>query len=574
MRSGGGIRVLARQLALGFAIVLLAAGSAGAQTQIANTVHNLTAPRPGTKGERQTVGMCLFCHIPHRAAITLALWNRQAPATTYKIYESSTLKANVTQPTGSSRLCLSCHDGILALSDVRMVTSGEHVTPMGPLTGGASLGIDLSADHPISFIYNSALATTAGDLADPIALPQTAPLDNEKQLQCSSCHDPHEDRRPNFLRIDPRAGAGCIVCHRQHNWSASSHATGAQSWHAGGEKPWPNDGYTTMAENACLSCHRVHAAPHPAWLLGQTVEERNCTICHNGRMDRKNLEEEFSKPSHHPIEARQWAHDPAEDPVTMPRHVTCVDCHNAHAATASASDTKPPLLPGALLGASGVTIGGVPIKEANFSYEVCLKCHGMTEPTGLGIVRQDLTRNIGRKINPANMSYHPLAAPDRKVRMRGLVTPYNSSSMISCTDCHNSDEWTRGSTVPRGPHGSRFEPILEMEYETADPTTESYASYALCYKCHDRNTLLFNSGGFSHKKHVVDQHTSCAVCHDAHGSQRSTYLINFMTMSKQGASVVRPSKSGRLEYVPDPARPGHGKCYMTCHNTDHNPASY
>jgi hypothetical protein len=291
-------------------------------------------------------------------------------------------------------------------------------------------------------------------------------------------------------------------------------------------------------------------------------------------MGRKNLEGEFSKISRHPIETRQWTHDPAEDPVTMPRHVTCVDCHNAHAATSSARNIKPPALAGALRGVSGVTIGGAQIKEVKFEYEICLKCHGMNEPAGLGIIRQDLTRNIGRKINPANMSYHPLAVPNRNVRATGLITPYNSSSMISCTDCHNNDQWTQGGTEPRGPHGSRFEPILEMEYEAVDPSTESYASYALCYKCHDRSSILFNLGGFPHKQHVVDQRISCAVCHDPHGSQKSTYLIDFMVMSKQGVPVVRPSKSGRLEYVPDPARPGHGKCYMTCHNTDHNPASY
>jgi predicted CXXCH cytochrome family protein len=563
---------LARRLMLALALVVLAAGRAGAQ--IERTVHNLATKSAKTHGDSKSVGVCIFCHTPHNARPTQGLWNRDLPAVTYKIYQSSTLRAQISQPNGSSRLCLSCHDGIVALSNMRVAPISGPVAPMAALTGQASLGTDLSNDHPISFIYNSALALRAGDLIDPMALPQTAPLDSEKQLQCTSCHDPHLNR-PNFLRIDDRFGADCTVCHRDRNWRSSSHATAAQTWRGGrATTPWPTGGYATMAENACQSCHRVHAAPHPQLLLAQTVEEKNCTICHNGMLAKQNIEAEFFKPSSHQVRGRQWIHNAAEDPVSMPRHVTCVDCHNPHAATSSALGTKPPVLPGALRGVSGVTVGGVPIKEANFEYEVCLKCHGMTEPTGLGIVRQDLTRNIGRKINPANMSYHPLAAPDRKVRITGLTTPYNSSSVISCTDCHNNDRWTKGGTAPRGPHGSRFEPILQMEYETMDPSTESYASYALCYKCHDRSTILFNFGGFPHKQHIVDQHISCAVCHDPHGSRQSTHLINFMTMSKQGAPVVRPSKSGRLEYVPDPARPGHGKCYMTCHNTDHNPASY
>src|ERR1019366_10369016 len=104
------------------------------------------------------------------------------------------------------------------------------------------------------------------------------------------------------------------------------------------------------AENACESCHRVHAAPHPQLLLAQTMEEKNRPICHNGMLAKKNIEAEFFKPSNHMVQGRQWIHDPAEDPVTMPRHVTCVDCHNPHAATSSESRTRPPELPGALRG--------------------------------------------------------------------------------------------------------------------------------------------------------------------------------------------------------------------------------
>ncbi len=568
---------LARRFMLALALLVLAAGSAGAQVE--RTVHNLNAIRTKMHGDTKKIGVCIFCHTPHNSRPTRGLWNRDLPAVTYKLYESSTMQTAISQPNGSSRLCLSCHDGILALSNMRVASVAGQVTPIAPLTGSASFGTDLSNDHPISFIYNSALAARAGDLVDPVALPQTAPLDDKKQLQCTSCHDPHLNR-PNFLRIDDRLGADCIVCHRDRNWSVSSHATATQTWRGGkATAPWPANGYPTMAENACESCHRVHAAPHPQLLLAQPVEERNCTICHNGMLSRQNIEGEFSKLSNHQVRGRQWIHNPSEDPMTMARHVTCVDCHNPHAATSSARGARSAVLPGALRGVSGVTIGGVQIKEANFEYEVCLKCHGIGEPASIGLTRQDVTRNIARKINPANGSSHPITAPVRNSRRLGgsrtsVIPPYNNSSLISCTDCHNNDQWTQGGTAPRGPHGSRFEPILQMEYQTVDPSTESYSSYALCYKCHDRSTVLFSFGGFPHKQHVVDQHTSCAVCHDPHGSRLSTYLINFMTMSKQGASVVRPSKSGRLEYVPDPARPGHGKCYMTCHNANHNPASY
>ncbi len=328
---------LARRFMLALALVVLAAGSAGAQ--IESTVHNLTTTNAKMRGDSKGAGVCIFCHTPHNARPSSGLWNRDLPAVTYKLYESSTLQAQMSQPNGSSRLCLSCHDGILALSSMRVAPISGPVAPMPALSGTASFGTDLSNDHPISFVYNSALAVRTGDLVDPMALPQTAPLDNEKRLQCTSCHDPHLNR-PNFLRVDDRFGADCTVCHRDRNWRGSSHATSTQPWRGGKTTaPWRADGYATMAENACESCHRVHAAPHPALLLAQTLEEKNCTICHNGMLATQDIEAEFSKPSSHQVQGRQWIHNPAEDPVTMPRHVTCVDCHNPHAATSSARDT-------------------------------------------------------------------------------------------------------------------------------------------------------------------------------------------------------------------------------------------
>ncbi|MFZ0888017.1 MAG: cytochrome c3 family protein [Candidatus Binataceae bacterium] len=487
------------------------------------------------------------------------------------------MKAQVGQPSGASRLCLSCHDGILAMSKLRVMPQGM-LSSLGPLTGKASLGTDLSRDHPVSFIYNSALALSKEDLVDPVALPPTAPLE-DGQMQCSSCHDPHEDRIANFLRIDPRSGAACTVCHRPHYWRDSSHATSPETWHGGAEEPWPKDGFATVGENACLSCHRVHGAAHAEHLLAQDIEENNCTICHNGMLARANIQQEFFKPSRHPVESRQWTHDEAEDPLSMPRHVTCVDCHNPHAAKASAksesfgSSSQATMVPGAIREVSGVTMGGVGAKVAAFEYEICFKCHGLAEPTTRGILRCEVTRNIRLKVNPNNPSYHPIAAPGRNPRVLGLTPPYTLSSLLSCTDCHNNDQWTPGESAPRGPHGSRFEPILQMEYETVDPSPESYSSYALCYKCHNRSSVLFSFGGFPHKQHVVDQRSSCAVCHDAHGSRRNPYLINFMTVTELGNTVVRPSRSGRLEFDPGPGS-GHGRCYLNCHGAEHNPRAY
>jgi hypothetical protein len=106
-----------------------------------------------------------------------------------------------------------------------------------------------------------------------------------------------------------------------------------------------------------------------------------------------------------------------------------------------------------------------------------------------------------------------------------------------------------------------------------DPTPESSENYDLCYKCHDRGRFVTPQGrGFPHTKHVVDQQTSCAVCHDAHGSRQYPHLINFMLRDKNGRSVVSPNSHGDLkwEFV---AR-DKGRCSLSCHGSDHKNRKY
>ena len=561
------VGALAVALAFLFALCL----PAQAQTHVARTKHNLTPSGPGSVRVSEPTGVCEFCHTPHNANPTIGLWNRELPGVSYQLYASSTLKAQLNQPTGSSRLCLSCHDGVLALGNLRVPPKGGPLL-LGQLQGSTVLGTDLSDDHPVSFVYDSALAMTQGELADPASLPSSVPLDRTGQLQCTSCHDPHQDQQPNFLRMDSRSGALCLACHRPGQWSTSDHATSSATWNGTGTDPWPADGYATVAENACLSCHRPHTAGHAQWLLAQSTETANCTVCHGGTVARLNIASEFLKPSRHPIESSQWVHAPNENPALMQRHVTCADCHNPHAAIATPG--APPAVGGALQRVQGVSLGGSTVAAASFEYEVCDKCHGMREPTTPGIVRQSGTRNIRTKIDPSNLSYHPIAAPGTNTTILGLEPGYTASMFISCTSCHNNDEWSAQGTSPRGPHGSRYEPILAQQYTTSDPSVESYQNYALCYQCHNRNFLITDQAGtFHHQSHVVVGQAPCAACHDAHGSRQNAHLVDFMLRDRTGKIVVSPSSAqGRLEYIS--LGNGHGQCYLQCHGVNHEPLSY
>jgi len=576
------LRGLAHSLLGGLCFVLLVAAfqalapDANATTSVANTVHNLTPSGTGTFKAPETTGLCVFCHTPHSASPQRGLWNRDLSAATYTLYSSTTLKAVLKQPTGSSRLCLSCHDGTLAMGTLRLAQNGVQPT-LGVLTGRTALGTNLSADHPVSFLYDSALATARGELVDPVSLTKAIKLDQNHELQCTSCHDAHEDRRANFLRVDTKAGALCLTCHTPTGWSGTTHSSSTATWNGVGTNPWPSGAYSTVGDNACTDCHRQHAAGHGRSLLAQSGETANCTICHSGTVAARNIQTEFSKPSRHPIDVAEWTHAPKEVATAMPRHVACADCHNAHAANASSASV--PNVSGRLLGVRGINQSGVAVSPASFEQEVCYKCHGLSSATTAGAQRQDNIRNARLQFDPANQSYHPVAAVGKNTTIQNLMPGYTASSRVACSSCHNNDAWTSGGSNPAGPHGSIYQPILEREYDVTSIVTESPQAFAICYKCHDRAALIVDvKGKFPHARHLNPSNpslyppASCAACHDAHGSRLYPHLINFMKLDKMGTPVVTPStKKLLLEYKP--LTKG-GQCSLNCHGWNHEPSNY
>lgn len=154
---------------------------------------------------------CKSCHAPHHALDLpgVPLWNGRETLKTFTLYSSSNLDATVGQPDGASKLCLSCHDGSYAL------LAGSNM----------DLGSDLSTSHPISFIYDSALAiadtglknpsdssTLGGTIAEDL-------LDSASKVQCTSCHDIHTSGvGTHYLRgydyFDGfNGGTLCQMCH-------------------------------------------------------------------------------------------------------------------------------------------------------------------------------------------------------------------------------------------------------------------------------------------------------------------------------------------------------------------------
>jgi len=571
-------------------LVLLAfAARADNPNSIIYSKHNLSVSSPGTVHAVTETEVCVFCHTPHHASATDGpLWNHQMSGATYTPFTSPTLTAlgvTIGQPNGSSRLCLSCHDGTVALGLVNSQPGG--IAMNHPLPDASNLGINLSADHPVSFVYNAALANAAsaypaaGGLVDPATLPPQVALDGSGQMQCTTCHDPHNDQYTSFLVMDNSSSQLCVTCHALPGWSGSAHAISSQLVPAtlASQIARPQSGLpskmvvaTSVAHAACASCHTSHAAAAQTGLMRFSTPENNCLDCHGGDGPGKNVAADFKKLSVHPVSLELDAHSPREDLVNPPvRHVTCADCHNPHAAN-SAPGTGGQVS-GALANVAGISAGGGVLPAVTHEYELCFRCHGDSANRGPARVpRQLVQTNTRLEFAPGNMSFHPVETFGKNSSSPSLIPPLTTASLIGCGDCHNSDQSpATGGTGANGPHGSAFAPLLERQLLLTDGSPYNPGNFALCYKCHSSSVVdsSLATSWPEHQKHIEQYRAACTTCHDSHAATQP-HLINFNTTYVQPLNgVLRYTSTGM----------NHGNCTLTCHdgngqNQPHNAKSY
>jgi predicted CXXCH cytochrome family protein len=201
----------------GLAVVacLFIAGTASAQTGITGSVHDFSAELGGD--------LCAVCHVTHnevRGVANAPLWDHEVTTTDYVPYTSPTMQsitsATAVTPSGISALCLSCHDGTIAVDSYGGVTNGANFVDTPGVwsrddVGAGMQDADLSSEHPISMSYAAAGESGTGF--------QATPLDNVPlfagNVECASCHDVHnQGTGPTALLINTNVGSElCLDCH-------------------------------------------------------------------------------------------------------------------------------------------------------------------------------------------------------------------------------------------------------------------------------------------------------------------------------------------------------------------------
>ncbi len=644
------------------ALILIAAAATQAQvTTDVIGIHDM-----GPWGQSPTTGgltTCQYCHAPHSGLHAVEpLWAQKlSTVTNYTLYTSQPMVNQQEEPVlgSASNLCLSCHDGSVAPGQT---TPWGSIRMSGSMNSQDVFGTNLSGVHPFNFqlpLQNAPnlipSLVTSGVTGNP-----AVKLINGN-VQCTSCHDPHvqsiDPVAGDFLVMNNANSALCLACHvsdpgqitgmASHSvrsaesgiraslssnadaarnkfnplttWFKSAHAETSYKVNNKTAKLGP---YGNTRQNACLSCHAPHNARGAASLLnGPTLSvpnmdpaTENCITCHNGGPNLSpalpNVYAEFAKIGH-PFPVGKNQHNANESEVlNNNRHATCVDCHDPHASTQTASFALTTIR-GSQHGAIGISgsDGTSVVSPAANQFETCLRCHGTSAgkqilpifgylPTRVVTAGDPL--NLIPQFNVTARSSHPVMHDSNSPlpqpsllkfmwNLDGHTQGRALSTRILCSDCHNSDDNREfGGVGPNGPHGSRFSHILERRYEfsrvaagvppaagpgstiqnllppVADPAAEG--PYSLCAKCHNLSNIMANASFSKHALHI-NAGFSCSVCHTAHGVGSSSASISGERLVNFDLGVVAPNDSSK---APITYARSTGSCTLKCHNVNHN----
>ena len=240
---------------LGCALFAGTAFAAGSGLGIRHSVHDFTdnngAPENNdgfaNAWNNKRKEICRVCHVPHdHGAVRYGnqgiLWNHQTTTkTNWQMYASDptmlswidgTVEAS---PSGTSKLCLGCHDGVSAINQYDGKTPSDAgygngaVFYMDTYAAGFVIG-----DTSASLTNNPPLSVTYAYGTDPqLKDPSTATmangdtvaslLDNDR-IECATCHDVHDREAVPLTHLLRQSTAGadvtgagasalCLVCH-------------------------------------------------------------------------------------------------------------------------------------------------------------------------------------------------------------------------------------------------------------------------------------------------------------------------------------------------------------------------
>ena len=575
----------------------------GAPISIKNSKHNLSSISSAGTGSIKaassggTTEICVFCHTPHSANTQAPLWNRAASVQSYQTYTSDVLaglsyyQAEDPSNVGAagysvhvkSRVCLSCHDGTIAIgqlanlpfdpstgkkltSNVKTINTNADGTM--PTAAAGYIGLDLQDDHPTAIPHDNTRdpelqSTILGGAVNLYqwnagAVQKTNVAGSGNYVECTSCHNAHDNQYGAFLVESNIGSALCTHCHNKRlGAGTSAHDASGVGYNPDGAGTMG----TTVGGVKCMNCHYSHKSgvdplnpTQPSSSFGKYLlsfqEDATCfnnpnrwgrsiNVCHAGSSSTKDIQTEQNKLYSHKFASGAGMHKALEansygwlGAGNTNWHVQCNDCHNSHSAGATKHTAPGNAIGNAspLYGTGGVNIswtgfwsapgaGGFTPFEAlgltnsasmpaqYYEYQICLKCHSSfawgvgtppASPSFLGLLNmtdQAVEFNPGN-VQGNNASMHPVAGVTGNT-FGTLLAPWTASlgnQTMYCSDCHN----TNGVSA-QGPHGSTVPFMLSTSYSDTYSAKGAYQSPGLgntADLCFQcHSELVYQSGG-------------------------------------------------------------------------------
>ena len=262
--------------------------------------HNFSAG--ASSGSRATAEasseqrVCIFCHTSHGAKtdsnlIDPPLWNHSLSSAVYNVLSAGVynsldtlsisgfvnagivnmLSSPEASPDGTSRLCLGCHDGTIAIGDVGSesvaiamnTVSSTCLTSEGKIasTCSAYIGNDLTQKHVVSIAMNDNLIDesvancTAGQTTYVVypwdsSSPESGNVILRPTLNTFRGNPGVEGQDKALMPVSKYSpgyyyGVQCSTCHDPHWWKASPSEVGYKFL------------VTSSFDNLCTSCHEI-----------------------------------------------------------------------------------------------------------------------------------------------------------------------------------------------------------------------------------------------------------------------------------------------------------------------------
>ena len=325
---------------------------------------------------------CLLCHV---------LWFdafKTDQKTLIERSDSSIVIAGSMGLASSAAMCVTCHDGYVVDSRVRVAEGNPH--------------------HALKKVPKS------------LKLPEIFRLDRNNEIYCGTCHTLHDFKgsaevgSTPFMRFDNQRSQMCIACHagKTEQQGFANHPVLKEAKDIPlSEAAKKGASFGPSREIICQSCHNAHGKQA---LVSPVNNSSLCTICHQNKKSLINGKHDLrlTLPDIKNIKQQR----PSESGP-------CGACHIPH-------------------NAAGRKLWAKKLNPENPASQMCLTCHA--EQTGVK------TKRIGRHTHPTDVKLVSAESLPSELPLFSADATRDPGGRVQCFTCHNAHQWDPASPDKTG----------------------------------------------------------------------------------------------------------------------------